>query len=438
MARPGAVRDVGPVRVLALAAVAWLVCSALAASFRHSGNVWSRFMTIESIVERGTLVVGRSPLLAISGSPDVAKFRGKLYSDKPPVLPALGVLVYGPMYLAGVKMSASPGNLSLVNWALVGALVSTGVALSVAGVRILLSTLDLPGWVSDLLAMGAGAGTLLLTYGVTFNNHAPAAGCLTMATALVVTGSRHGRRVKRTVIAGLLAGLAAAMDLPAGFLVLAGLGAMTLPNRWEAASFAMGASGPLALHAALQSMVTGSPLPVEFYPEALAYPGSYWATEAGQFREQGSRLWFLAEILLGPQGWITVTPLVAPGLVAAARAIVRERGTMRGFAMMTVVSAVVLVGYYVFIVRRTDFAGQSFGTRHLLPITPLVYFWACVPLSGHRWRLYAPLFAVLWGVGAVYAFEGQKDPWSRIERRTEPVLVVLRKVAPYPYSSYDR
>ena len=58
----------------------WSVAVVLALSPRLSGNVWSRYLTIESLVERGTLAVDGSPLLAPSGTPDVVMFDGRLYS----------------------------------------------------------------------------------------------------------------------------------------------------------------------------------------------------------------------------------------------------------------------------------------------------------------------------------------------------------------------
>ncbi len=48
---------------------------------RHSGNVLSRYMTTEGIVERGTLAIETSPLLARSGSPDIVRFGPHLFSE---------------------------------------------------------------------------------------------------------------------------------------------------------------------------------------------------------------------------------------------------------------------------------------------------------------------------------------------------------------------
>src|SRR5207302_6024986 len=53
---------------------------------RHSANVISRFMTIEALVEQGTLAIDRTPMTKIARPTDMVRFGGHYYSDKPPVL----------------------------------------------------------------------------------------------------------------------------------------------------------------------------------------------------------------------------------------------------------------------------------------------------------------------------------------------------------------
>ena len=89
---------------------------------------------------------------------------------------------------------------------LLGTLIAP-LALAVVGIRSLLQLTTLPKWVADLLALGGGAGTLLLSYSVTFNNHTLAAGLITVAYATTVF---EGPKRRHQVLAGLFAGLAAA------------------------------------------------------------------------------------------------------------------------------------------------------------------------------------------------------------------------------------
>ena len=146
-------------------------------------------MAIESIVERGTQAIDASPLRAMSGSPDIIRSRGHFYSDKPPVLAALGALVYAPLYLAGLSFSTSPSQFILINAILTWTFAALGSALAVVAVRLLLQFVPLNAWLADLLALACGLTTLLLSYALTFNNHAPAAGLITLALALIARAS---------------------------------------------------------------------------------------------------------------------------------------------------------------------------------------------------------------------------------------------------------
>ena len=404
-----------------------------------SGNVSSRYMTIESIAQRGTLAIERSPLLAQSGSPDVVRFGMHLYSDKPPVLPALASPIYAALRMAGVRFTGSFGQFLACNFALTWLVVGSASALTLVALRALLQGVDVPAWVADLATLAFGLTSPLLTYAATFNNHSVAAGCVTTAWALSLL-ERPGRLVDWShFLAGLLAGLAATIDLPVGGLTLAGLGLITVVRGQKAAFvFALGAVGPLVLHGLLQTQVTGSPLPAEMYPKAFDYPGSYWLTPEGQWRDPRPRWRFGLDFLVGRQGAFTVFPALWFGVVGLVGSIAWRRGE-RPAASIVFGSFLILAGYYVWGVRRTDFAGSSFGVRHLLAIEPLVYLFAIVALSRLRPRpLILAIFTGTILVGGVYAVAGMAEPWSRVETRTphNPWLRFLQRGVLYPHGFY--
>ena len=205
-------RPIHPARAWVLGVLAWLALWPFVNPLRHSGNVWSRYMTIESLVERGTTAIERSPLLIPSGSPDVVKIGPHVYSAKPPVLPALATLLYAPLYVSGQRFSGPPPQLFRVNWVLVVGVVGLSTAATTAATRLLLQLVDVSAWCADLLALSLTFGTQLFSYAVTFNNHSVAAGLITWAFALVAL-EREESRVRRG-LAGLCAGLAATIDLP--------------------------------------------------------------------------------------------------------------------------------------------------------------------------------------------------------------------------------
>ncbi|WP_152050165.1 hypothetical protein [Tautonia marina] len=439
-------RPIGHLRAAIPALIFGAALIFLADPPRMSGNVWSRYMTIESIVERGTLSVDDSPYLKPSGSPDLAKFGDRLYSDKPPVLPALGAAVYGPLYASGYRMFdlRSPRtfieSFGPVNRVLVGSLIAVPSALALYALRRMLQAIDIHRGLADLLTLGFGFGSLLLTYGVTFNNHSVAAGLLTLAFAMVLLQDSTRRSgLIRSVSAGFLASLGATIDLPAGGAVWIGLLVwLLIRSRGAGVAFLIGSAFPILVHSLLQSFVTGSPLPVEMYPEALAYEGSYWVTEIGTYRETIPRSWFLVELIVGPQGWLTVTPVLFFAPIGMALAMVFRRDALRSGAILVASVTAVLLAYYSFGVRRTDYSGQSFGVRHLLPITPLVFLFAAAALERLRHVAWRIVFVVFMLFGSIYAVSGMNDPWSRIERRDDLPLRLAQRLVLYPHSSYHR
>lgn len=414
----------------------------LALTPRHSGNVWSRYMTIESIVERGTLAVDRSPLRAISGSPDLIKVGRHFYSDKPPVLPALGAIIYAPLnWIGGLRMAGAPSQFATVNLVLVAAFSIAGSALAVVGMRLLLHFAPLSPWIADLLALLGGVSTLLLSYAVTFNNHSVAAGLVTLALALSAlpppTDTRRGRR--RDAFTGLLAGLALTIDLPTGATVTAAIGLWKLWNlRTFPIAYAAGLLGPIALHAALQTAVTGSPLPAELTPDVFNFPGSYWTSPEGRWVEPGPRWRFGLEFLIGPQGWLTVTPALWAGLIALPILAFRRGDPLQPLAIVVGGCLMVLLPYYVWGVRRTDFSGLSFGTRHMLAITPAVWALGVLGLARLARPLAWAVFTLAVAVGTIYAVAGMRDPWSRIERRDDSGLSLVKPLTLDRHSSYTR
>ncbi len=409
-----------------------------------SGNVLSRDMTIEAIVERGTLAIDRSPLRARSGSPDVVKFGRHYYSDKPPVLAALAAPLYALLFGMGIRFSGPPAQFVVANLVLTWVLVGLGSALTLVALRMILQAAPVLPWVADLLVLGFGFGSLLLVYGVTFNNHSVAAALVTWSLALVLLEKPKpgpkGNRLRRFAV-GFLAGLAATIDLPAGGVLLVGLGAwLTLRDRTIPLTYLAGVVPPLLFHAVLQSRITGTPWPAEMYPEAFQYPGSYWATAAGVWKETVPRWRFGLELLFGPQGWLTVTPVLVFGAVGLGSVLARPRDPLRPLAWTVGGMLLVLLGYYIWGVRRTDYAGQSFGVRHLLAVTPACFAFAVVALGRARGPIVPVLFALVMIVGVAYALVGRSDPWKRVEShaRASPTLRILQRFVVYPWSSYAR
>ena len=304
-----------------------------------------------------------------------------------------------------------------MNFVVVASTAAACAALTVVCLRRLLGRLRFQTSLADVLALAFGYGSLLLSYSVTFNNHVVAAGLFDRIANADDRGAGHEATCGAALWIGGLVGLAAVVDLPAGGAAPVAFGVwLAICHRGIPIAYAAGAAPFLLLHCVLQSLVTGSPLPAELYSQAFLFPRSYWTTPAGTFQEIGPRWQFGLEMLIGPQGWLTVTPVLVFGLAGAASVLIRPRDPLRGAALCVVAIFIIVFVYYIWFTRRTDFAGQSYGTRHLLAISPLVYYFAVVLLSRCRRNAAVALFTTLVLFGAVYALQGVKDPWTRIER----------------------
>ena len=431
------VRPVPGWRIWIWGIIYWLALIPWTWTPRLNGNVASRYMTIEAIVERGTLALERSPLLRQSGSPDIVRFGTHFYSDKPPVLPALASSIYAVLFFVnGVRFAGPPLDFVIANFVLTWGIVGLVSALTLVALRTMLQAVAIPPWSADLATLAFGIASPLLTYAVTFNNHSVAAFCVTGGWALTLMESPARNPGRSRFLAGLLAGLAATIDLPIGGLTVVGLSIIQLfRSRHGIWTYLGGVVGPVLLHTGLQSLVTGTPLPAEMYPAAFDFPGSFWMTPAGIWKETGPRWLFGLDFLVGRQGAFTIFPALWFGFFGLVGAVLGRRPDQfdRPAAWIILGSILVLSWYYIWGVRRTDFAGTSFGVRHLLAITPMVYLFGMIGLSRiRRVRVVLlVLFVAAMMVGGIYAFKGMINPWTRAETRaeTDPLLRAVQHAA---------
>ena len=415
---------------------------------RHSGNVWSRYATIESLVERGTLAITHSPVLGNAN--DRIKVGDDYYSDKPPGLSVVGTGVYAVLRVFGCRMIGTDPRLAgvrfrMFNFWMVALLVALPAALGVYLFRACLGPLKL-GWLTkDLLAASFGFGTLMLTYAVTFNNHVPAAVLVVGTWAVLLAREAHAERTPaRAALLGFLVALAAAIDLPTGGTAAVALAIYLLVTgrSWrEMVAFAAGALAPVLLHGVSQSMVTGSPLVAELYPRYWHWePGGagphvpcYWLHPTGTDTNQEGAVSYLGHVLVGPRGWLTLTPAMVFGLVGLGVCLWRPGLRRRGPALLLLAMLIVVVGYYVGWATRRNYGGQSYGMRWFIALTPLVCYFGAVWHAHTRrvgWRV---LFWIAVGIGVVYSVVGTTMPWSEIERSSNPVLAVLQHLVIHPW-----
>ena len=351
--------------------VALAFCAALTKSHVTSWSDQSRIATVDALTSDRTFVISGSPFAAHLG--DEITFRGKTYSDKPPLLSLMATAVALAAAPFGVSLRHTPAAaIYLMTLLTVGVWFAIGCAYAYACARLL----GFERRVAVAVAALTGAATLALPYAIVLTNHVPC-GAAGLAGCYHLVRARDGGAV-HPALAGLFFALAYAFD--AAGILLAVAGAVLLwgqpVRRWL---IAVAAGIPVvALQMVYNVHVSGSILPT-------AFTGSVWKNApipAGATEPQPFALHSLADyagaalhVLVGGKGLITYTPLV---LVAAYGLVVmwRSGALLRRLALAIVVTTVVFVVMIVTL-QSQDAQAQNFGERRYVD----VFFLLCAALG---------------------------------------------------------
>ncbi len=272
-----------------------------------------------------------------------------------------------------------------------------------------------------VLTSALGAGTLLFTFSTTLNNHTVAAALLFAACIAALDG--------RGLASGLAVGLAAAVDLLPG-LGLAPVFAWMLWRKRSPAAIARFAAGlgcGLAVAALANLGTHGSLLPVKLVPGAVDLSAQAGRAVGGVVLPQN--LLYPLEILGGGHGLFTVSPVLlfgAWGLVLACRRPSRG-GTPRDVTLGRALAAGIALQIAGHAAVAGSFGGWSYGYRYLLPIQPLLLFFAPLALARPRgWP--RRLFAAVLPVSILFAALGAYHPWPPAfeqESSGQPVAMLV-------------
>lgn len=460
-----------PVRPWALSApiVVLLVCLPMLRPLRQpdprliSDDEQARLGTVQALVEQKTLAIEST---AFSSTRDKIAVGNHLYSNQPPML---AVLLSGPYWVIhrlGWSFDRDPEWVAYL-LTLLG--VTLPVALSAGLIYRMGRLFELRRPVRAGLGLAVVAGSGLISYATVLNAHASAASLLVSAVACLfyatVTESKFS--VLWIGAAGLLAALSGCIDPPAAIFLLLLL-PVIVAFRWPSTRrvaglllYAVGAAGPILLHAKLMKPITGDLKPGLFHPELAANldegadadllpPGArarsgWWrirrrlmnvsfhkispaqsASIAGDeeddepptfWRLLGYRLLRTGAIFFGPHGIFSHFPLALLGILGVSTVMHRHwPATTKVLAAATVMGALVIVGVYGAI--RADLREGMFATRWFLVFLPLLLFW------GGAW-LRKPHHRATWSAAvALLAFS--------------VVASLLGATGPLPREGFDR
>ena len=335
-------------------------------------NQNSRFDLTRAVVEQGTLSIDAFQ----ENTGDKALRDGHWYTDKAPGLSLLAVPAYALVhavragavvagsYLGTVCAVALPSALAALQLFALGRLIGLSAAWAAA------------------LTLAYALGTLALPYSTIFYGHQLSAALGLSAFALVW-------RRRAPMLAGLLLGLAVAVDYTSVVLVIAVMGYAVVKLRARGVLWLIAGGVPIALAlGAYHAAAFGHPLalPYEFVLQEHRRMGWFMGIAAPDPRVMGA-------LLVGPyRGLFFGSPwLVAgiPGLAVLAR---------RGFRAEAITCGGIAFAYLLLNAGLVDWhGGWAMGPRYLVPAIPFLAVGAMGLVLA--WPAGTPARRMLAGVG---------------------------------------
>jgi len=374
-------------------------------------NDASRMGAIQSAVERHSLIIENS---SFGYTGDKVFVNGHFYSDKQVMTAVLGMIVYLPLYVTGIRLDQ---GLNLAYY-LITLIVVKGLWLAglIAFYRALGFT-KLAEKPRVWLMLALGLASLYLTWSATYNNHAVAASLLIIGFYfLLKVRFSPDSRSRDLFYAGFFLALAGTTDVPngafyAGFLLYV-LADRRLRGR--VAYFLLPLLITVLPALAINYSIAGSLVPVGMVRAYFEYSGSKWVgSRSNELTGMSINSWkvlipYVFNSLIGSRGFIVYNPF----LVLAIPYLIRECGPKREFRREALVvggASALIVAYYLLF--SNDYGGWSYSIRYFVPLLPLLFFFIhpfLEDLSSGRKAIFAALFAVSTAIAVI----GLINPWS--------------------------
>lgn len=427
-------------------ALALILAVAGARPHASSWNDGSRLATVESLVERGTLVIDESIYLRVpsardasapnpydasipalqAGTGDRIFVGGHYYSHKSPVPAVFMAAWYAALRPVGVVAAERPDHFAW--WMALGA-AGVPYVVAVLGVFLLAGAVGLRGNRRLLLTASFALATTALAYSRQVNDHvvllALAVWLLFGLTRLVYHPSSSW------LLAGLgtLAGLGYAVEMAAGPLLCAAAGLLVVAHCRRvapAAVFAAAALPWVLLHHVLNYSIGGTLAPAASMPEFFNWPGSIFdaKTMTGTWKHDSltSLVVYASELLVGRRGFLgnnLAAVLAVPGMVLVSWKRTAERPLVLFAAGWATATWLLYVG------NSNNHSGMCCSIRWLVPLLGPAFYVLALLLRDRPEYTADFVWLTLCGLlVAVYAW--QQGPWNP---RTMPGLRTLQIVA---------
>jgi hypothetical protein len=358
------------------------------------GNDASRFAQIEALVDLGQTQIGGS---RYAWTVDQVTIDGRNYSNKPPVLSLIGAGIYAVLeHAAGLSFARHEAATIYVLTLLV---IAGSTAALCAGFHGALAR-GYPATseaVRLLTTAALAAGTILTSFSTTFNNHTPAAACLFAACCGAWRGSawRAGAWLALTALIDPAPGLVFAPVLAVGLSVAAG------PARLK--RYAVALALAVGVFAATNWWICGHALPPKMVRGGMDHSSRFASSVAGVLLPDDP--WYPIDCLFGWHGFFSVSPVLLLGAAGLAAAIRGARPLPRRTAVAVAIGCAVMIAGHALLAG--SYGGWSYGFRYLIPIVPVLLFFAPPVVE----RLGRAVVLPLLTLSILTALVGAYHPW---------------------------
>jgi hypothetical protein len=360
-----------------------------------AGNESSRFAVVHAFGEQGTFAIDKTAFKSV----DKKLINGHLYSDKPLLPSFIFGLVHKVFYLLTGLSFFTHYHLCVyaLNLLCIGSL---NILLFWLFFRKLDTESEAPLWSKLLFSFSLIASTWLFSYGVSMNNHTPAALLLFGLYCALDTGPKE-LSLQRCFWGGILAGVLFNFEIPVGgiFGIVAFLTVCLIAKERrveKAALYAVGGVLPILFMFILNYAAYGSFLPVYMIKGGTYSPG---VTDKNYFT-------YLWDVILGTRGLFSYMPallFIFPALIIC-RKIGRDK--ISWLFLGGVLSVVIF--YWI---MTNEYGGWAYGFRYLIPIIPIIWYFVARVFAERvkKWYFGVLCFCMLWGV--VTSVTGAYNPW---------------------------
>ena len=376
-----------------------------------AGNEASRLGTVQALAEQNTFVTNNTAFRAVNN--DTINIDGRIYSDKPlPMMVAHGMMYKLIAGVSGISFNTHYYlSIFLINLLGVGLL---NIILFILFFNRLDRDVEAPFVSKIFLGISLMASTLLLSYGVSMNNHTPAALLLWMLCMQLMDYPGKG-----TMAAAFLAGLTAGclFDLEMAIGCLFGISAFAIIARASTerkfamtAVYSIGGLLPIMAMGGINYIAFGRITPQYLGTGGTYSPGAVWQNNIGYF----------ADILFGGRGFFSYMPamlFIIPVLLINRKIF---KNCAESIILMAVAAVILFYGIFT-----KEYGGWAYGFRYLIPVIPVIWFFISREYAPkiHSWQYGVLVILILWGVITSYA--GTYNPWCNCYERenTHPLAV---------------